>query len=225
MKRAALLIIGVIFLFSCPVQAAELAKGYVDAFGWGGIAASGKGYPPKAEFKADMFEFKDGKFFINVSDAQNLSIRAFVKEGKTLGELVEKVKKQAGKKIDTRNRDVSKVIFWASHNKDGEAIAKTWPTSLSQMPDWYSMEEKSFLCADEVNGWNSLGWKPENAEVEMKLWLKSVKPGWKLYVAFFSGFEREMPEARYFDEAVGGYKNPTEDVISEPIAAGTIEFK
>lgn len=220
-----LLIIALFFFFSGTVGAAELAKGYVDAFGWGGIAASDKGYPPKAEFKADMFDYRDGKFFVSVAEAANLNIRAFVKDGKTLGHFVETVKKQAGKKLESRNGDITKVIFWASHNKDGEAIAKSWPDSLSKMPDWYSMEEKTFECIDDVYGWNSVGWKSENAEVEMKLWLKAVKPGWKLYVAFFSGFEREMPEARYYDEAVGAYKNPSEDVISEPIAAGTIEFK
>lgn len=224
MKKLVLVISLFLFCYS-GAGAAELATGYIDAFGWGKIAASSVGYPPKAEFKADMFDYRDSRFYISAAEAGNLNIRAFVKEGKTLGHFAEIVKKQAGNKVANRNRDVSKVIFWASHNKDGEAVAKTWPDSLNKLPDWYSLEEKSFLCADEVCGWNSLGWKPENAEVEMKLWLKAVKPGWKLYVAFFAGFEREMPEAKYFDEAVGAYKNPTEDVISEPIAAGTIEFK
>jgi len=226
LKKSVLLALCFVLVIGLMAHSAELAKEYVDVFGWGSIAASEKEYPPKSEFKKELFDFRDGKCFVSANEArENLNIRAMMKDGKNIGEFLAKVKQQYAQELKTRTRDVTKTIFWASHNKDGEAIAKTWPTSLASLPDWQSLEEKSLLCEEDVEGWNSLGWKRENAEVEMNLWLKAVKPGWKLYVAFFTGFEREMPEARYWDEAVGGYKNPSEDVISEPIAAGTIEFK
>ncbi len=211
-------------LISSAAVSAELDPAYLKNFSPGIILVSSKGFPAKDKFDMALFNYSEGLFNIIASDNTELNFRLLLKDSKTFGFYVDKVRKANQKKARTRTSDFCRVYFFASHT-DGSEAAKSWPKSLADKPDWEPMFYIENTISNESAQWttSAISWQEIMSNTEaLKDWLNDARKGYKLYLYAVAGFVRESPEDQYWDESAFKYVVPIEYVESEPIAAGTI---
>jgi hypothetical protein len=88
MKKPTLILslLVVILMVSVSFSIADPDPAYIQAFGYGSICVSGKGYPLKDRYDATQFDFRNGKFYI--SKGGTIDLRVFLPRGKTYGDLI-----------------------------------------------------------------------------------------------------------------------------------------
>lgn len=213
-------------LLASETISAELDPVYLKTYGTGIILASTKGFPSKDKCDNTMFDYSDGVFRVVAGENTELNFRILLKDAKTYGFYIDKVKKSNAKKLRTRTSDFMRVYVFASH-ENGSEVAKTWPKSINDKPDWIPLLKLEFPVDAEMAGWTTSGvqWQEvlSNSSA-LQDWFHDARKGFKLYFYAVAGFVRESPEDQYWDEAAFKYMVPVEYVESEPIAAGTIEI-
>lgn len=228
MTRAYFLLTVVVTLFfSTQLISQNLDKGYVSAFGWGGIAVAQEKAPAFASYEPNLFHFKDGKFFITAGEDVDLHCRYLLKDGKTYGQHLDALKKSTAKKVATLKSDYIRTLFYVSHDEAGAQLYTKWPASLSDLPQWkeIDVDEINFTPAAEwVSSRFTLSEKPADF-TSLISWLKRARPGWKLYIVHVAGYRREAPELKYYDKKELRYMIPLEYVDTEPLAAVTVEIE
>lgn len=216
----------VVFI-STQLISQDLNKGYVSTFGWGTVAVTQEKAPALGEFEANLFHYKDGKFFITAGEDVDLHCRFLLKGGKTYGQHLAGLKKSAGKKVSTRKADYIRTLFYVSHDEAGAQLYTQWPTSINDLPKWkeVGVDEINFSpAADWVSSRFTLSEK--QAELTTLIsWLNRARPGWKMYIVHVAGFTRDAPELKYYDKAELRYMIPLEYVDTEPLAVATVEVE
>ena len=76
----------IIVMVSVSFRMTDLDPAYLQAFGYGSICVSGKGFPLKDRYDATQFDFRNGKFYIEAKT--QFDLRVFLPEGKTYGDLM-----------------------------------------------------------------------------------------------------------------------------------------
>ena len=205
----------------------DLHKGYVSTFGWGTAAVAQAKAPAFAEFEANLFHYKDGKFFITAGEDAELHCRFLLKGGKTYAQHLAALKKSAAKKVSTLKKDYIRTLFYVSHDEAGAQLYTQWPTSMNDLPKWkeIGVDEISFSpAADWVSSRFTLSEKQSDFTALIS-WLKNARPGWKIYIVHVAGFTREAPELKYYDKSELRYMTPLEYVDTEPLAVATVEVE
>ncbi len=228
MARTLLLMIFFMSAFvSTQLLSQDLNKGYVSTFGWGTAAVAQEKAPAFAEFEPGIFHYKDGKFFITAGENVDLHCRFLLKGGKTYAQHLAALKKSAGKKVSTLKAEYIRSLFYVSHDEAGAQLYTQWPSSKSDLPKWkeIGVDEINFApAADWVSSRFTLSEKQADL-TSLISWLKSARPGWKMYVVHVAGFRREAPELKYYDKAELRYMIPLEYVDTEPLAVATVEVE
>ncbi len=228
MARTRLLMTFVVGVFiSTQLNSQELNKSYVSTFGWGTAVVAQAKAPAFADFEANLFHYKDGKFFITGGEDVDLHCRFLLKGGKTYAQHLAALKKSAGKKVSTLKKDYIRSLFYVSHDEAGAQLYTQWPASKSDLPKWkeVGVDQTEFApAADWVSSRFTLSEKQADF-TSLISWLKSARPGWKLYIVHVAGFTREAPELKYYDKAELRYMTPLEYVDTEPLAVATVEVE
>lgn len=222
-----LLTVVVTVLFSIQLFSQDLDKGYAKAFGWGGIAVTQEKAPAFGTYEANLFHFKDGKFFITAGEDVDLHCRYLLKGGKTYGQHLNALKKSTANKVATFKSDYIRTLFFVSHDESGAQLYTKWPESISDLPQWKenSVDEINFTpAADWVSSRFTLSEKPSDF-YSLISWLKKARPGWKIYIVHVAGYRRDAPELKYYDKSQLRYIIPLEYVDTEPLAVATVEIE
>ncbi|MCK9425915.1 MAG: hypothetical protein M0Q21_07760 [Ignavibacteriaceae bacterium] len=222
-----LLTVVVTVFFFTQLISQDLDKGYVNAFGWGGIAVTQEKAPAFATYESNLFHFKDGKFFITSGEDVDLHCRFLLKGGKTYGQHLNALKKSTGKKVATLKAEYIRTLFYVSHDEAGAQLYTQWPASMSDLPEWKEIGE------DEINFTPAADWLSSRFTLSEKQadftalisWLKRARPGWKIYIVHVAGYTRDAPELKYYDKAELRYMIPLEYVDTEPLAVATVEVE
>ncbi|MGA2824061.1 MAG: hypothetical protein ABSE72_11110 [Bacteroidales bacterium] len=185
----------IIVMVSVSFRMTDLDPAYLQAFGYGSICVSGKGFPLKDRYDATQFDFRNGKFYIEAKT--QFDLRVFLPEGKTYGDLMTDFLRRKPHAQDKRTDKVIWRIF-ASHDRNGNKIYEHFPPSpeemLSEVTYTTSPKELCFSPLDEmdVSGWKTSGvaWSNENTNLSRMCyyWLFAAQPGWQLYIVHTVGY-------------------------------------
>jgi len=219
-KTVSVFVVSFTMLFTfLSMTLADLDPAYLQAFGYGSICVSGKGYPLKDRYDATQFDFRNGKFYIQAKT--QFDLRVFLPEGKTYGDLMTDFLRRKPREKDNRKDKVIWRIF-ASHDKDGNKIYAHFPPSpeemLSELSYMTSPKELCFSPLDEmdVSGWKTSGatWSDEKTHLLMMCynWLFAAQPGWQLYIVHTVGY-------------LTLYKGDDHYVVDAPICKALVEVK
>ena len=207
----------------------DLNSQYYSVFGENGaLIYSSKAFPQKTTYDAALFDYKDGKFYINAGSGASLYCRFFLPKGKAFREYLNKVKKDNPDKMKTRKGDYVEIRYWVSHDERGVPLAKNaWPSSKNDEPKWASAKLRTWVeLNDEVAKWTGFAtdWE-EDFKRDMSGWLEAAKDGYKVYALATVTVEREAVEHKYWDKNQLKWVTPLEWVRGEPIASATLEVK
>lgn len=214
-------------LMSTQLIAQELDQGYVNAFGWGGIAVTQEKAPAFEKYEANLYRFKEGKFLITAAKGVDLHCRFLLKGGKTYGQHLAALKKSTGNKVATLKKEYVRTLFYVSHDEVGTQIYRDWPASISDLPKWkeIGVDETDFAPAADWNSSRFVLSERESDFTALRSWLEKARPGWKIYIVHVAGYRREATELKYYDQAQLRYVIPLEYVDTEPLAVATVEVE
>jgi len=211
--------------------------GYYKAFGYGSIVASGKGVPDKNKYDPAQFEYKDKTFYILRGENSTLDLRMFLPEGKTFGDYLDKLAKEASGNIKYKEYDFYSFRIWPSKDRNGKDLVTEqypWPKNLDDEPLWTKGIDLYFQTTPEMRSWTTvrIGWE-DDIKPDLGPILAGYKPGTKLYVAFCVGFRYKTPGGQIEYKWNSLTKRDEPQVSAgllgferqRPIAACTIELK
>lgn len=228
MTSTNLLLTAVMTIFmSTHLISQELDKRYISTFGWGGIAVTQEKAPALDTYESNLFQFKDGKFFITAGEDAEIHCRFLLKGGQTYGQHLTALKKSTGNKVATLKGEYIRTLFYVSHDEAGAQIYTQFPTSMDELPKWkeIGVDEINFTpAADWVSSRFTLSEK-QSSLTALISWLKRARPGWKMYIVHVAGYTREAPELKYYDKTELRYMIPLEYVDTEPLAVATVEVE
>ena len=198
---------------------------YSKTYGTGMIIASDKGLPLRDKFDKSQIEFKNGVSYIKSGKDATLCIRAFLKDGKDYNYYMSKLKKgyAADKIVEGSERIV--ITFWTSHSFRGDKELEKWPTKLSDgehLDNTGRLGEISFGMS-EVMDYKDSGADYDNLKGNfdgaLANWIVNSKPGYKIYMS--------LNISLVINYKWDPFKQEWETMYcqSEPLAAGTVEFK
>jgi len=224
LKKVSLFSIFVLLLIGAA-NAMEYDKQYAKAYGTGMIIASDKGLPLRDKFDKSQVEFKNGTSYVKGGAGATFCFRAFLKDGRDYNYFMSKFKKgyDPAKIVAGSERIV--VTFWTSHSFRGDKELEKWPTSLS---DGDHLEGVGRLGLIEFGMSEVMDYKDSGADYEniktnfdgaFANWLVNSKPGYKMYMQLRIGLVVNTTWDPYKQEW------NTMWCQSEPLAAGTAEFK
>jgi hypothetical protein len=210
---------------------------YMNAFGYGVIMASGKGYPAYATYDSSQFNFKDNVFLIQSGESATLDLRVIYPKGTTCGSYVQKLKAEKPEDLAYHTGDFDCWKIWSSNDNSGEnqvTAEHPWPSKLSEEPEWSEpIAELTYEANDANSSWSTCGIKWEDMRWELQSYLASEKAGTKLYITYCVGYSYEVPGGQV-ETKWNSDLNIWEDVVSQgavgyvysdPIASCTIEIK
>jgi hypothetical protein len=171
--------------------------GYFKAFGYGSIVASGRGVPDKNKYDPAQFDYKNKTFYIKRGENSTLDLRVFLPEGKTFGDYLDKLAKEASGNIKYKEYDFYAFRIWTSKDHTGKDLVSKeypWPKNLADEPLWTKAIDLYFQTNSDMRPWTTLriGWE-EDIKPDLGSILAQYKPGTKLYVAFCVGFRYKTP--------------------------------
>jgi len=200
----------------------DLDPKYIEKFGYGSICVSGKSYPAYDKYDESIFDYRNGKFYIDKKSALNM--RAILPEGK---KYIDLLREFTSKCPDYTEDNAQEKIVWrvfASHDKNGNEIYENFPPANNEMLKElaYSTSDKelAFVTADislrnvEARDWMTSGMPYNNGELIPLIgtWLNEAKSGWQLYTVHTVGYlEVHKGNDRYF--------------VDDPIMTTTVEIK
>jgi hypothetical protein len=213
-------------VLATPAIAQDLDKGYITAFGWGGIAVTQDHAPTLSNYEAGIFHFSGGKFLITAGEDQDLHCRFLLKGGKTYSQHLDALKKSTAAKAATLKDEYIRTLFYVSHNEAGSQLFTTWPVGINDRPKWKE------IATDETNYAPAAGWMSSRFSMMEKRadltalisWITKARPGWKMYIVHVAGYRREAPELKYWDKSLLKWMIPLEYVDTEPLAVATVEI-
>lgn len=188
---------GILFLGTSLANAVDLDPGYLKAFGYKSIVASGKGYPAFEKYDPSQIDYQDKKFHIDAGENATLDLRAIWPKGKPIKFHVKKlIKDQAA---NYKNVTVAPYViwqFWAAEE------GKSFPTNLKNTPDWEPIAEQLFEINKETGEWLSSGCPWENLKEKGRIasWLANAKSGDMIYAIYTVGFtykEKDSVENKF----------------------------
>lgn len=222
--------------FAGTAFAAELDEAYIKAFGRGTIMVAQTGFPAKLQYDPSMFDYKDGVFRIPAGDAASLNVRAILPAGITLGQALEKLKKERGENLNYHRRDFCAYRVWSSHDGDTNLVNEKhpWPKKLGDVPTWASPKVGMTELTSDVYDWTAPGAVYEgDFAIEFLGWLNNIKAGAKLYISFHVCYEYQTPggatESKW-NSVLGRFEQVISNgelgyVYSDPLCAVTVELK
>jgi hypothetical protein len=197
-----------------------LDQNYVKTFGWGKVLITDKGMPPFGRMDAAQFSYSAGQFQITGGENRQMGARILLKDGKTYGYYLDKVKKANPKKVSTMKNSFLRTYIYVSHDVDGTMLSGAWPAAMDQKP---KLAAFTTIESNLEKTWDSSVIDPQAFNVDgfsFMNWLKSARPGWTAYFVHVAGFTRDAPELKYWDRPLLKWMIPIEYVESEPIAVG-----
>lgn len=204
---------------------------YMKAFGYGTMIASGGGWLNYTGYEPSKVEFRDGTFFIKGGSMEStLDLRAILPQGKTYGQYLAQFKKNNPSKLKNHQRDIIVWKIWTSHDYSGNSLLEKWPAKNTE-PDSTPLVAYYPNLTAEAKNWtgSGCGWEKDNLKSDLITWLKSAKPGWKLYIINTVGIERKCPELARVGQNVGTgiieTQVPIEYVTAPPIVSCIVEIK
>ncbi len=223
LKKGFLLLTFILFILGIA-YAMDYDPQYAKTYGTGIIIASDKGLPLRDKFDKNQVEFKNGVSYVKGGAGSNFNFRAFLKDGKDYNFYMAKLKKgyAADKIVEGSERIL--VTFWVSHSFRGDKELEKWPVKLS---DGDHLEGGGLGHIDfdisEVMYYKDTGADYENITTNFdgafENWLVNAKPGYKMYmqlrITLVVNTEWD-PFAQKWNTML---------CQSEPLAAGTAEFK
>ena len=197
--------------------AVDLDPAYLDFFKPGTIAVSSRGMPAKGAFDAKLFEYRDGRFVLPLSQDLTIDLRALLPAGQTLGKAYAATVARFAAEVSSSTRDIIIWRAWRSHDEAGRELTTAsapWPMALGEVPAFADpvVTHTAALTQDSL-GWNSaaLSWNGCFVD-DLQPTLKAAKAGQRLYLLMTVGFE------------TSGADGKTRIIHSEPLAAATIEW-
>ncbi|HNX77938.1 MAG TPA: hypothetical protein PLM07_15965 [Candidatus Rifleibacterium sp.] len=235
MRKLAVLFLMVLLSAVSVYAQDDLDQAYFKNFKPGTILVSSTAIPARAKCDVSLFDYRDGKFFIPAGAEGKLNVRALLADGATLGSALEKVKQQKNENLQYRTSDTCMYKVWCSHDQGGTPYDKVvWPTSLKDVPIWAGSTDATTSLEPEVYSWVAPGAAFEG-DFRSSFWslLLTSKPGQKLYITFHVGYEYKTPAGKTeskWNAVLQTWENVVSNgelgyVLSEPLAASTVEFK
>jgi hypothetical protein len=221
---------GLLVILSLTVQlvtASSLDPNYIKNFGWGKVIVSDKAAPAFEKCDMSIFDYRDGVFYIKGGSGAAMHGRTLIRDGKTYAYFLNKLEQSNPEKLKTRTETLTYYHVWVSHDMDGNKLYNKWPSNVTEEPHWQSLDKFTYTTDSTTLARNGgvIPWSKFERSWRLKQWLENAKPGYKIYINQTVGYEREMPEARYWNQNAGRWMNPTESVYSEPLAGATIVIK
>lgn len=225
-KKTVHVVVFAMVMAASVVMAGNPDQAYITNFGWGKMIFSDKDFPAFAKCDLGLFNVKNGIFQITGGDDVNLNCRILLKDGKTYGYYINKVKQANPKGMSTFKYNFIKYSIYFSHDGAGNQLYRTWPTGLTKNPGWteYSYIEDTPGEDDEMMGWNSNAILPKNLPAGTQSWIKDARIGYRAYFLVTVGYVRDATEQKYWDKSLLKWMVPIEYVGQEPVAAGSFEI-
>lgn len=224
LKRFSLFVLFVSFIIGAA-YAKDYDKQYSKTYGTGIIIASDKGLPLRDKFDKSQVEFKNGVSYVTGGANATLSFRGFLKDGKDYNYFMNKKKKEYNPEKIVPGSERIVVTIWASHSFRGDKQMDVWPKKLADgehLDDSARLGQISFGMS-EVMDYKDSGADWENIKTNfdgaIANWLANAKPGYKLYMSLNISLVINYEWDPYKQEWKTMYCQ------SEPLAAGTVEFK
>ncbi len=224
LKKAFLFLLFVSFIISAA-YAMDYDQQYAQTYGTGIIIASDKGLPLRDKFDKSQVDFKNGTSYVKGGQGATFCFRAFLKDGKDYNYYMKLKKKGYDLKKIVAGSEKIVVTVWASNSFRGEKQMEVWPKKLSDGEHLNNNAKLGTMDFDmsEVMDYKDTGANWENITTNFdgafENWIVNAKPGYKLYMSLNIGFVVNTewdPHARKWN---------TMWCQSEPLAAGTVEFK
>jgi hypothetical protein len=228
MKKAQIVLKAVLVLTFLSFSFVDLDPGYINAFGYGSLCVSTKGYPEKDKYDASQFEFRDGKFYVKANG--RVDLRTILPQGKTYGDLYNAFRNSNSAMHKNVIDDELKIIkIFTTHDVSGMQLRfDSWPSNPNELVNSEGKMLK-FSNTAETFGWITAGvkWDDESSYLQATAgsWLELAKPGWQMYILETVGWSRECPEKKYWSYNQNDWVTPICYELALPYAYCILEVK
>ena len=132
MKKTQTLLRAILLLTFLSFSFVDLDPGYINAFGYGSICVSIKGYPEKDKYDASQFDYKNNKFY--VKKGGRIDIRSILPQGKTYGDFLADFKKSNSAMYKDVEYELKYIKIYTSHLVGGiQTQFGSWPSNPSEI--------------------------------------------------------------------------------------------
>ncbi len=223
-------------------------QNYIKQFGWGTILVSDKACPVYDKCDMNLFDYRDGAFYIEQKQDTNLYFRILLKDGKNFRHYSEEYRKKFSELEKSRiDRDLFYLLFWISHHsgqfdpaQKGKPVLRSeyWPKRL-EWPEWGAFSPPTTFGMDNYRGikyydwptcaipWDDIASRDERmVHHKLRDWINLAPKGSKMYVTVSVAVRKSVPEKRYWESNQSRWVVPYELVYQEvPLASSNIIIK